>query len=453
MLSRKKFAGPTLRRNMRVAGRRRADLSSNLSMAFAAAFLLAAPAFAAPNEDGDNEPVSNNVLTTPVLYGRAWKVTGSLSSLADSNFRRTEIAESALRLTPVVDAGVGLPLGRQQLFFGGDFGRDYILGHSQFNTNRVGVGGGVAWRVGTRCSGVAGAEYRSRLNQVLEQAEFTDNVQNTTVYAGSATCQTSTGLGIGGSIRHQDIENERPERAPFNLRSTVYAPNIFYGNPTIGQFSLGATFNNTLYPDRFVPTAAGTVRDGISIFSGRVGYSRNFGSRIQLSLGGSYLKTKPKPDTQLAIDPATGQVIQVPRGGYSGGGFDVSLGYRASTRLSLNLSGSRNVRVSPNVGAQFILTQRFAADVNYDLSSRLSFGFGGSHLKNDYKQGFTSPDEPRLRVSDRLNRIYAQLDYTPVKLYSIGLIVAHQWRKANPSDFDYKSTTARLRLTVKFGRV
>ena len=418
-----------------------------------AVLLLASPVLAAPSIDGDNQPVvSSGLLMTPVIDGRNWTAAATLNTVFDSNYRRAPIPESALRLSPALSLGVGLPLGRQQLFVGANFGRDFTLGHPEFNRNRSGIGGGIAWRVGARCSGLVGGEHQNRLNQVFEQVEFTPNVQKINVVAASAKCQSSTGFGVGGSVRHEDIENDRPERQAFNLRSTVYAPNLYYGTPTIGQFSLGATFNDTTYSGRLVPTAAGFQQDGIKMFSGRVGYSRALGSRLQLSLGASYLKTAPRPSTQLSIDPS-GVVIEVPRSTFSGSGYDGSIGYQASSRLRFDISGSRNVRISPNVGASFIVTQAFSADVAYRLGSKLEFGLGANRLQNDYKNSFVSPDEPVRRISDRTHRVHAQLDYAPVALYSVGFVVSHQWRESNPAIFDFKSTTASLRLRVKLGRV
>ena len=440
--------------------RRRLDLAhvarlvSPLTVAACgAALLVAGPVIAAPSIDGDNQPVvSSGLLTTPVVEGRNWTAAASLNTVFDSNYRRAPVPESALRLSPALILGAGLPLGRQQLFVGANFGRDFTLGHPEFNRNRSGIGGGIAWRVGARCSGLIGGEHQNRLNQVFEQVEFTPNVQKINVVAASARCQSSTGFGVGGSVRHEDIENDRLQRQAFNLRSTVYAPNISYGTPTIGQFSLGATFNDTTYSGRLVPTPVGFQLDGIKMFSGRVGYSRALGSRLRLSLGASYLKTTPRPATQLSFDP-NGLVIEVQRSTFSGSGYDGSIGYQASPRLRFDISGSRNVRVSPNVGASFIVTQAFSADMAYRLGSKLEFGIGANRLQNDYKNSFVSPDEPVLRVSDRTHRIHAQLDYAPVALYSVGFVVSHQWRESNPAIFDFKSTTASLRLRVKFGRV
>lgn len=453
MFFRTGFAGPARSGFAGTATRRNLAHPALMIGLVANALVMAAPAHAAPDTDGDNAPITTGgLLSTTIVDGRKWTASATLNTLSDSNFRRAPVPESAIRVTPAVNVGLGLPLGRQQLFLGGNIGRDFVLGHREFNRNRYAIGGGVAWQVGTRCTGIVGGEHQSRLNQVLDQAQFTPNVQRTDVVAASANCRTATGLGAGASIRHQAISNDRQERRPFNLRSTVIAPNLSYSTNAIGQFSVGATFNNTAYPERSVPTTSGFVADGVKIFSARFGYSRQLGSRLSLSLGASYLKTSPKPETILTRN-LIGQIVETPRAGFKGTGYDASVSYHPSTRLTIDIAGSRNAHVSPNAGALFVISQALSANASYKLGSKLDFGLGISQIKNSYKEPFVTVDEPVRRVSDRVSRVSGQLDYSPVSLYSIGVVVAHQWRDSTPSTFDYKSTTASVRLRVKFGRV
>ena len=420
----------------------------------AAGLTVSIPAAAAPSVDGDNQPISNaGVLSTKITRGRNWRLGVRLNTLTDSNYRRRPegFQESAVRVTPVVDAGVGLPVGRQQLFLGGSIGRDYFINKSIRNRGRWQLGGGVAWRLGSRCSGVIGAETRRRLVQLDDQSEFTDNVQTSKDLGASANCQTATGLGFGGSVRHDDTSNDTPNRMIFDSRSTTYSPSISYGNRSLGQFSIGATLSNVTFTNRPVPTPAGLVEDGVRSLNGRAGYSRTLGTRLQLTAGASYLKTTPRPGAILAID-ANGQVIVVPRDPFSGMGYDFSIGYQPSSRLSVIVAGDRGVSTSRNVGALFTIRQGLSADINYKIGPSIDFGVGASRRTNDYKGSFVSPAEPQPRISDRFERVYAQLDYSPVDLYSIGVEVAHQRRKSNPSSFNFASTTALLRLRVSLGR-
>lgn len=419
-----------------------------------AAGTIAAPALAAPGNAADNQVISSGgLLATPIARGRNWKVALNVNTLADSNFRTRPAGEeeSALRITPTIEAGAGLPIGRQQFYIGGTIGRDYFINKSFFNRNRWSAGTGVAWRLGSRCNGIIGAETLRQLVQVDEQAEFTANVQTTNTVAASANCQTAAGLGFGGSVRHDNASNDTPNRAAFDYRSTTYAPRITYGNGALGQFSLGASFGIVRYSARPVPTPSGFVVDGIDSLNGRFGYSRTLGSRLQVSAGVSYLKTTPKPAVILGLD-ATGQIIAVPREPFSGTGYDVSLGYRPSTRLSINVSGDRGVSTGLNVGALFTIRQGWSVDVRYKIGPSIDFGIGAARRTNQYKGSFVTPGEAQLRINDRFERVFAELDYSPVSLYSIGVEVAHQRRKSNPSTFDFRGTTALLRLRVKLGR-
>jgi hypothetical protein len=398
----------------------------------------------------DDPPVnSGNLLQTSAVDGRAWQLRGQLGGLYDSNINRRIGGEAAWRLSPLVGFSAGLPVGRQQLFIGAEYGRDIVFTQERLNRGRNSIGGGMEWRLGRACSGVIGAERFQRLSVVTEQSELVDNVQTGVVYAGSIGCRTPTGIGFGGSVQKRIVTNDLETRMPFDLTSTVFAPNFSYGTPSIGQFSVTTTFNSTYYPNRFVATTDGIVEDGINIFSGRFGYQRAFGSRLSLSLGASYLKSTPEPDSQLAI--VDNAIVSVPRGGFSGTGYDATIDYTPSQRLAVNLLVRRNVQVSPNVGALFIIRTDFGANVTYRLNPSISTGLGGLLTTSDYEQSFSSPGEA-ARISDNTKRFYANISYSPVKLYSLRLEVAHQLRRSNPVDFNFDSTSVRLNLNVNFGR-
>ncbi len=422
-------------------------------VSYAAAFLTllgtANPALAAPDDDGNPPINAANLLQTQIIQGRAWRLSGSLGAMYDSNISRTVDGEGAARLSPLVSGGIGLPVGRQQFFLGGLYGRDIVFTQERFNRGRNAIGGGVAWRLGAACSGVIGAERFERLALFLEQDSLENNVQTTVTGAGSIGCRTATGIGFGGSVEHRTASNDLESRQPFDLRSTIYAPNISYGTPTIGQFSLTATFNNTTYPNRTVVTAGGIVEDGIQIFSGRFGYQRTFGSRLQLSLGVSYQNATPRPETELGI--VDNQIVSVPRGGFSGSGYDITVEYTPSSRMSVALLASRNVQVSPNVGALFVVRNDFGIDGSYRLNPSMSAGIGARLTKSKYEDSFTlSSESPR--VSDNTKRFFVNFNYSPVKLYTIRLDIAHQLRRSDPVSFNFDSTSVRLNLIVNLGR-
>ncbi len=416
------------------------------------ALLCEVPVRAAPSSDGDDPPLrSAGLISTPSVSGRSWSLTTLVKTSYDSNFTRSAVPISAWRVTPVVTGAIGLPIGRQQLFIGGDLGRDIFINKSNFNRNRYAVGGGLDWRLGSLCTGEVAGEYKKRQSQTSDLAVFrADNVQRTQTYGASATCRLFGRASAAMTVRRNITNNDLPERSAFDVRSTSYSPSLNYGTPTLGTFSLGADVNAILYPRRTVTTLDGVFEDRIKISSLRGGYSRTLGTKLSVNLGISYIKVSPNPSSELVVI-APGVAALVPRSGFSGTGFDVDIAYNPSSRLSANLTASRSVNSSPNVGASLVVQKLYGVDFNYNFSRAMSVGLGGTHVVRDYRGSFATAGEIR-RTRDTVNRVFAQVNYSPVPLYSVGIEVAHQKRAAIPDIYNYSSTTAALTLRVKLGR-
>ncbi len=425
--------------------------------------MVAAVPATAQRTGSDSAPVSNGgIISVAPIAGRGYQLAATLRTLYDDNLLRLPDGQNAngrsksdFRFSPTVDASIGMPLGRQQFYIGGTFGRDYYARNTDLNRNRYLIGGGVNWRLGAICTGALAGEFNRRQNLLNDAGFQVDNVQENGTYGGSANCRVGP-IGVGGTIIHNTTNNLNPSRALFNVSSTSYAPRLTYGSVNFGQFSLGGSYNDVTYPRRTVLGLSGSVPDRIAIYAGRVGYQRSLGTRLSITLGASYNKARPIPRTQVffVIDPVTGLPVGVTndRNGYSGVGYDGSLSYTPSPRLSAQLSASRNVTSTPNAGASFVINQAYGANVSYKVGPSITAGLGAAYDIRDYRGGFVSPTEPRLRVSDKSKRIYGSITYSPVKLYDIDLEVAHQSRVSNPSVFNYSGTSVSLTLRVKLGR-
>jgi hypothetical protein len=412
--------------------------------------LASAPVAAQLSDNDDGPPLQGGILTTPITQGRSWSANFVLNSLSDSNFRRTSgpNPESATRISPGVTLAAGLPVGQQQLFIGGNYGLDFTINNSDFNRSRWSLGGGAGWRLGARCSGVVGAEASERLNLVFDQSVFSDNVRRTTAVAATANCQSGAGLGFGGSFGQINATNNRPEQELFDVKTTLFSANVFYGSQALGQFSIGGSMNDSDYSQRLVLTPDGIVNEGVTLLSGQIGYSRSFGTRLQASVSVSYLESRPKPGSILQFTP-DGQIVQVERSVLTGNGFNLSLIYAASSRMSLSVGASRNVRASPNAGALFTVQNTYFGSLNYELGPTLSLSTGINYRVVDYVDAFASAAEPVPRVSDNFTRIFAGMQYSPQALYSLGLQFAYNQRRSDPSLYDFNSFTALISLSVR----
>jgi hypothetical protein len=297
------------------------------------------------------------------------------------------------------------------------------------------------------------ANYTSRQALFSDQSEAIPNAQSVLSYGASASCQSPAGLGAGVTLRRIDTGNSAAGRESFDVNTTLISPYISYGRPTLGYFSLTANLNSVNYPQRTVLTPEGTLEtDGTNIFSGRFGYSRALGTRLQLGAGVSYLKTNPQPQTILAEDAELGILFPLDRPSFSGVGYDFSLTYTPGSRLGASVYLSRDARASPNVGALYQVATAFGADVNYRLGSSFFVAMGGTYSIRDYTAGFGSPTEEAPRSKDNIGRIYGRFSYNPPRLYNLSLVLAYQNRNSDPELYSFDSFSAVVTISFDFGR-
>nr|WP_310525389.1 outer membrane beta-barrel protein [Polymorphobacter sp.] len=425
---------------------------------------LAVPATAAPSTAGDDVAADNRVLGAAAAVLGRFRVEASMNTLYDSNMIRLGNGfplgnypqKSDFRFSPIVTLSTAVPVGRQQLFVSGTIGRDMYVHNTQLNRNRYAAAGGLNWRLGTRCSGLVDTNFESRQQLLSELSVVQPNKQDTFTYGASANCQTATGIGFGGSVRRVQVRNDSPDRVAFDANSWVFSPQLTYGSPNLGQFSLTGSWNKADYPEREILTTAGVFdNDGVEIISGRFGYERSLGSRLQVKAGISYIEVDPQPRDIVVLvpTPLPPPVFDVQtREKSSNLGFDAAVSYKSGSRLSGTVSASRRATASVNVGAQYQLVQAIGLDVDYRMNRAISLGTGITYDQRDYRNSFISQQEPLLRVQDKITRVYGSINYAPVELYSVGFELSYQDRKSDPVEYSYDAFAAMLRLRVNFGR-
>jgi hypothetical protein len=442
-----------------------ATLAGSLMMLAA---LQSEPARAAARPAGDDpEPQAKGLISIAAPEGRGWELGANLRTLYDSNILRlgdgqapgpNQESKSDFRISPSVSGAIATPIGRQQVYFGGELGRDFYARNTNLNRNRYVLGGGLNWRLGRSCNGGLGAEFRRRQNLLSDVDGTIDNVQRQRSYAASFDCAASIGPSVGGTFHRNETDNDNPQRSAFDVRSNTYELHLGYGSPTLGRFQAGATLNDVKYPHRSVLTPNGgggidSVEDAVKIWNFRGGYSRGLGTRLTLNAGLSYIKVNPKPSLVLQPIAVPGGflLVQVPRNGYDGLGYDLSIDYNSGSRLSAGISATQQATSTANVGALYVLDKAFSAYVDYSLNNAITVGGGVIYNDRNYRGGVVSTGQPQ-RVSDKITRVYGYVSYAPRPLYSIDLEVGHQNRDSVPSIYNYNSTTVTLGLRVRFGR-
>lgn len=439
---------------------------TKLVSAGALSVAVAMPAVAAPSTMGDDQSIYQGVV--PAATGRVFSITAKMRTLYDSNMLRrgdgfgVRPGESIsdVRFSPAVLGEVGLPFGRQRLYATGTIGRDYYANNSQLNRNRYEIAGGAALAAGTRCTANLDGSFTQRQILLSEIGDLVPNSQKTGTYGASANCASAVGLGFGANVRRTTVRNDNPTRAVFNLNGTSYGANLNYRLGLIGQFSASANKNHVTYLNRQQTLPDGSnVDDGVDITSGRLGFQRDLGTRLALTLGLSYFESKPNPTTVLQLvgvtptNPPIPVFSSVDRSKFTGLGYDAQIAYQPSTRLAIVLAANRNASASVNVGALSQVRTSYLLDVDYKLGSNMSVGTGGSYDRRKYQDSIIGgPDLGRQRIEDKVSRVYANIGYTSPRLLSASFEVAYQNRKSVPVDFSFNSFSASLNLSARFGR-
>lgn len=421
----------------------------------ALALLVPVPVLSAPS-DGDDPPlISSGLVSVPQVQGRGWTLNSSVVTQYNSNFRRRAGDDGVWRLTPQVSAGLGMPVGRHQLFVGGFLGRDSFFGNAGFNRNRYRLGGGLNLRAGSDCTGSVAGEIGQFQTLFSDVAVVQDNVQQQRGVGAQLICQGNAGLGFGATVQYSETRNSREQRQLFNFRSLNVSPQLSYALPSVGVFSLGGSLQNVKFPQRQVLGPEGIVNDEVDIRAGRLGFRRSLGERLDLALGVSAVRVVPKPAsvvTLLGEEEGEGLAVVSDRQPFTALGYDGALSLQLGDRIDITASTSRSARPNANLGALTTVRTAHGIDLDYKLRRGLSVGAGGRLLNVRYRSSFASPDEPLRRVSDRISRVYGQVNYVPRRGLSLGLEVAHQDRRSDPALFSFSNTTALLRLSASFGR-
>lgn len=436
------------------------------------ALVLAAVVPTAPvvaqSSSSDDRPARTATSVSPI-DGQGFRIGASLRTYYDSNILRIGDgltpekgrSKGDFRFTPTVDAAIGQPIGRQQLFVGASVGRDFYAKSGSLDRNRYAIGGGAILRAGRSCTGSITGEYKRRQSLLSESSVSGDNTQETIDYGAAGDCAPLSGVGIGGSINRSETNNQNPDRRIQDSRETNMDGHLNFGAPTIGTFSAGVALSRFSYPRRslLVPNPAGgnplETNDKLDLYSARIGYSRALGTRLSVNASGSYVKVKPKPNNVVNVvqdDNGHMFLITTPRAGYSGPSYNLALNYNSGVRLSAQLSGGRNITSSPNVAARLNIHDDVSFVVNYKVGAAITTSLGANYDRRQYRGSFSTVEEPQARKRDSIVRVFAQASFSPRPLYGVDFEVGHQKRTSDPSIYGFSSTSASVTLRVKFGR-
>ena len=392
--------------------------------------------------------------TRPAPTGLA--ITASGEVLYDSNSLRLSTGRSPrghvddIRYSPALTAAYARNVGPVAVNASGTIGRDYFQYNSHLNRNRISAGGSLQYRLGARCSLGVNGSYTSRQNGIGSAAidgavpidippddvgQVVDNRQESSSYGVNANCGSPSGrLTFGGGYTHSELNNKSPTRQFADSVSDVYNGNIGIGILRPGQLSINGSYSTIDYPNRrsfLSPVPIELLNAGVKTYRLGVTFTRPIGTRLSGTIGASYLHAAPSG----------------PQGGYSSPAYNLGLTYNSGNRLTVGLTGSRNIIASTTAGALYRVVDQLGINSTYKLGHSLALDANAGFIINNYKQSFGIAGEPARRL-DRSTTLSAGLTYSPRRLYDVRLFVSQTIRTSEPAVFDYNSTKVGATLAV-----
>lgn len=364
-------------------------------------------------------------------------ISPHLNLLYDSNIARSspELAaqrrlhQSDFRASPGLAIDLEKPFGNQSVFLNGDVGYDFYARNHRLNSARVLLDGGVNYRF-SRCSGAVTGNLRIRQSQLEEfiDAGPVKNIEYFRKVGLGVRCGGAIGLAPFANVARSWASNSNSLRDFSDYTMNEASGGIAYTRPTFGDLSVVVSVRKAKYAHR----EGLDLTNGYKVFSIGGRYSRDIGSRLKGSFG----------VFRTTVDPGSG--FQK----FTGVTTDASLDALLGGNLQAHLSWTRDIEPVTLGFGSFEVDNRLDLSGTYALSPRLSLGAGGGlvrrHVEGDSIFAQTQIDSERRWFA------FSTLTYHRSARTAIDLQFRHEERRADPSIFDYNSTSVGLNFRLSF---
>ena len=368
-----------------------------------------------------------------------YNLDASLKEEYQSNVAGGGAAVAALRglkqsdyvLSPTLLVDIFRPIGRESIFLTGStaynfYERNHILSRENFN-----LSGGVNGQL-SLCRATLSGAYARRQNdlQDITRTAIHDTYQQTSVGLNGA-CGRSVGFSPNFSITQTWSNNSLSQLQSSDYKTLGGTGGVSYQRPTFGNLSLFGQYQSTEFTNRILFFNLSPQHDGFDTYGGGVSYVRQLGARIQGSVSLSYTSVKPFAGSASFNGPTYGA--------------DVT--FRASSRLMLHGSVTRDVQPSNVFDATYFLETKGLVEADYHLGSRLDVDVAASETDRTFK-GPALVKGVDLR-NDTQKSIYATVTYTLRKLY-VALDLRNDQRTANVAGLSYPDNRIGVTAGARF---
>ena len=327
-------------------------------------------------------------------------------------------------------ASFRLPSAKHSLFLIAAVDFDRHQENSILDADNYVVSAGGSTTLGP-CSVSGDASYSHKLAQIQDlTVAVAKNIVDQEAVNGGVTCgQKSIFAGINGGYSKVTNDASAATAVFIDSSTTNVAASLGYQNRNLGSLALVGTYSKIEYdaPGLISAATQGVAQSGIG-----VNYSRKIGNRLSGNAGFNYTRIEPDGDFDSS----------------SGLGADVDLAYRASPRLNLILGYTLGNEPSANADAAYVRTSVFHLSGDYRLNSRIGLNASVSKARNEYHGGQALPV---LQISKSDDWTLTGGGSMKVgRKVALTLNASHTERKANLSQFNYRSDQVSVGITGSF---
>jgi hypothetical protein len=297
----------------------------------------------------------------------------------DSDLPRVSEQEAALRhqtmedttYLPSLNFDVLMPVGRQALFLTGSAAYAYHENNSILDSERITVLGGTDLHLG-HCNVRLSGNYNRALSDyedITAPGTITNILEDKRV-ALDGSCPRRTGLGLTGSVSHEEANNDTVLLKPQDHTSDTYSGGLTYSRPGLGVLTVFGSHTITDYQNRLTLFGG---HDGYDVDAGGITVDRRLGARIEGTVTLSYTK----------VDSHAPQIAGLPSSNFSGATWSADVTYRPTHRLRGELLVERAVVPSNRIGSNYDLRTSYRLLGSYRLTPRLELHGSGEQRKID----------------------------------------------------------------------
>jgi hypothetical protein len=369
-----------------------------------------------------------------VLAGFGVNFGGSVQLAWFDNFRRIQSGQdggSEFRISPAATVNIGYPLGQQALYLNANIGWDFHTKNPEFDSERLGFGGGLQWRLGTRCQGSVDLSYSRRQTQfdLFDDAE--PSAQDRTGAALSGRCNAPGRFITSFGINAGRFKYDTPDRAFANSRSWGVNGGLGYQLGVRGSIGVFASWNESTYPNQVQFLTGEALKVEVVNIGGNASY--RLGTTLTLNGSLGWTDVSSTSPFQPGFDGITWNLAAI----YSG------------PRLGARMGLGRSVSGGDGSFSNFAVVEDFNAVISYRSGPRLSFSTGYSRTKRDNRVNPLVPPE-FFGVDTTDDRLFAGASYSLIRIFSASLGINYTDRSSNRPDFDYSTTSITLGISARF---